>query len=138
LFSWRFKANQTNAFIATVVPPPLVATSSDKAIATTRSRKQKASSENANNQEEHLLMTHNRVDNQMNAVILSVGGRGECHICFEGSVVRRLFHQTVDGDWFGLRYNFTLVEGSSHARGVGDAVNFHERLDPLPLLMRLT
>ena len=42
----------------------------------------------------------------------------------------------LDEDLFGLEYTFTLVEGSDHEAGVGDAVNLPEWLIPIPVLDR--
>ena len=76
------------------------------------------------------------------AVTVKVGG-GACQIRFEPETVKRIFSSSSDGteqdadDLFGLEYTFTLVEGSDHASGVGDAVNLPEWLSPLPLLKSL-
>eukprot|EP00934_Nitzschia_sp_Nitz4_P006246 Nitzschia sp. Nitz4//scaffold2_size372955//172653//174965//NITZ4_000422-RA/size372955-processed-gene-0.106-mRNA-1//-1//CDS//3329546775//6236//frame0 len=69
-------------------------------------------------------------------------GAGACKIRFEPEMVRRIFESTSSGvnaeeDLFGLQYTFTLVEGSDHAAGVGDAVNLPEWLTPLPVLQAL-
>jgi len=69
-------------------------------------------------------------------------GAGACKIKFEPSIVKRLLTSSHDGssaeeDLFGLEYSFTLVEGSDHASGVGDAVNLPEWLTPLPVLEAL-
>jgi mRNA (guanine-N7-)-methyltransferase len=76
--------------------------------------------------------------------IISVGG-GACHIRFEPDIVKKIFSASEvnpDGDevndnLFGLEYTFTLVEGSDHAAGVGDAVNLPEWLIPIPVLKKL-
>ena len=71
---------------------------------------------------------------------ISVGG-GACRITFEPETVKTIFqNQHRDGlseDLFGLKYTFTLVEGSDHAAGVGDAVNVPEWLTPIPVLVDL-
>lgn len=69
-------------------------------------------------------------------------GAGACKIKFEPEIVKRLMESMSDGvkaeeDLFGLQYTFTLVEGSDHAAGVGDAVNLPEWLTPLPVLEAL-
>ena len=69
-------------------------------------------------------------------------GAGACKIKFEPSMVKRILTSLSDGssveeDLFGLQYTFTLVEGSDHASGVGDAVNLPEWLTPLPVLEAL-
>jgi hypothetical protein len=53
--------------------------------------------------------------------------------------VKRIFQSQADSstcvdDLFGLEYSFTLVEGSDHAAGVGNAVNLPEWLTPIPAL----
>lgn len=77
--------------------------------------------------------------------VVQVGG-GACRIRFDDETVVRLFqmHRKVgegkkldNDDFFGLQYTFTLVEGSDHAKGVGDAVNLPEWLTPLPALESL-
>lgn len=70
--------------------------------------------------------------------IIEVGG-GACRIQFEPKVVKRIFQSQADSstcvdDLFGLEYSFTLVEGSDHAAGVGNAVNLPEWLTPIPAL----
>jgi mRNA (guanine-N7-)-methyltransferase len=69
-------------------------------------------------------------------------GAGACKIKFEPSMVKRILSSLSEGssaeeDLFGLQYTFTLVEGSDHAAGVGDAVNLPEWLTPLPVLEAL-
>jgi len=69
-------------------------------------------------------------------------GDGACKIKFQADVVRRIFKSMKKGrfdspDLFGLEYSFTLVEGSDHAAGVGDAVNLPEWLNPIPVLEAL-
>jgi mRNA (guanine-N7-)-methyltransferase len=67
-------------------------------------------------------------------------GNGACQLRFEPEIVKRIFTETTEkdsSDKFGLEYTFTLVEGSDHAAGVGDAVNLPEWLTPLPVLEAL-
>jgi mRNA (guanine-N7-)-methyltransferase len=69
-------------------------------------------------------------------------GAGACKIKFEPEMVKRIISTMSDGskaeeDLFGLQYTFTLVEGSDHAAGVGDAVNLPEWLTPIPVLEAL-
>jgi len=67
-------------------------------------------------------------------------GNGACKIRFEPHMVQRIFQEPEDksiDNLFGLEYTFTLVEGSDHERGVGDAVNLPEWLTPLPVLQEL-
>jgi SAM-dependent methyltransferase len=70
-------------------------------------------------------------------------GAGACRIRFEPEVVKQIFttKPSVDGEidenLFGLEYTFTLVEGSDHASGVGNAVNLPEWLIPIPVLEAL-
>lgn len=69
-------------------------------------------------------------------------GAGACKIKFKPEIVKTIVTSTSDGskaedDLFGLQYTFTLVEGSDHAAGVGDAVNLPEWLTPLPVLEAL-
>jgi SAM-dependent methyltransferase len=66
-------------------------------------------------------------------------GSGACKITFEPKIVKKIITSTSTGkdlseDMFGLEYTFTLVEGSDHAAGVGDAVNLPEWLTPIPVL----
>ena len=72
--------------------------------------------------------------------VISVGG-GACRITFEPSTVKQIFEdhgsQKLPERLFGLEYTFTLVEGSDHASGVGDAVNLPEWLIPIPSLVGL-
>ncbi|KAL7558096.1 hypothetical protein ACA910_020046 [Epithemia clementina (nom. ined.)] len=69
-------------------------------------------------------------------------GAGACRIRFEPEIVAKIVKSTSDGsadckDLFGLEYTFTLVEGSDHGAGVGDAVNLPEWLTPIPVLESL-
>jgi SAM-dependent methyltransferase len=74
--------------------------------------------------------------------VVVTAGAGACKLRFEPEMVKRLFTSGSDGinaedDLFGLQYAFTLVEGSDHAAGVGDAVNLPEWLTPIPVLSSL-
>lgn len=68
-------------------------------------------------------------------------GAGACRITFEPETVKKIIKSTTgneDGeDLYGLQYTFTLVEGSDHGAGVGDAVNLPEWLTPIPILESL-
>lgn len=64
-------------------------------------------------------------------------GNGACRIRFQPEIVKRIFHPEDGDDLFGLEYTFTLVEGSDHDSGVGDAVNLPEWLTPIPVLESL-
>jgi SAM-dependent methyltransferase len=73
-----------------------------------------------------------------------VVGKGACRIRFEPDVLRKIFafggtikEGELDENLFGLEYTFTLIEGSDHAAGVGDAVNLPEWLIPIPVLKEL-
>lgn len=78
----------------------------------------------------------------MEPAVISVGG-GACRIRFEPAIVKQIFkaasinNLNLDDNLFGLEYTFTLVEGSDHASGVGDAVNLPEWLIPVPVLQAL-
>jgi mRNA (guanine-N7-)-methyltransferase len=63
-------------------------------------------------------------------VTVSVG-QGVCRLKFDADTLRRVFRPTKSPeDMFGLQYTFTLVEGSDHAAGVGEAVDLPEWLTP--------
>jgi mRNA (guanine-N7-)-methyltransferase len=69
-------------------------------------------------------------------------GSGACKIKFEPKIVKKLMNAVSGGskaeeELFGLEYTFTLVEGSDHKAGVGDAVNLPEWLTPIPVLEAL-
>lgn len=69
-------------------------------------------------------------------------GSGACKLKFEPQIVKKILQSQSDGsngeeELFGLEYTFTLVEGSDHAAGVGDAVNLPEWLIPVPVLVAL-
>ena len=84
-------------------------------------------------------------------IIVEVG-KGACRLKFDASIVQRMFQASIsyntekngktvidslDERNFGLTYTFTLVEGSNHAAGVGEAVDLPEWLSPIPLLSAL-
>jgi mRNA (guanine-N7-)-methyltransferase len=69
-------------------------------------------------------------------------GAGACKLKFEPNIVKKMLQAQSVGtqgeeELFGLEYTFTLVEGSNHAAGVGDAVNLPEWLIPIPVLVSL-
>jgi len=65
-------------------------------------------------------------------------GSGVCRLKFDAAVIRKVFQPSNSlEDMFGLQYTFTLVEGSDHAAGVGEAVDLPEWLTPLPALKEL-
>lgn len=70
-------------------------------------------------------------------------GAGACRIRFQRHIVKKIFKAAAkqDGKFcenvFGLEYTFTLVEGSDHAAGVGEAVDLPEWLTPIPILKEL-
>jgi mRNA (guanine-N7-)-methyltransferase len=70
-------------------------------------------------------------------------GNGACRISFAGETVKKIFHvlskeRNFDSEeLFGLEYTFTLVEGTDHKAGIGDAVNLPEWLNPIPMLEAL-
>ena len=65
-------------------------------------------------------------------------GSGVCRLKFDAAVVRKVFQPSNSPeDMFGLQYTFTLVEGSDHAAGVGEAVDLPEWLTPIPALKEL-
>ena len=77
-----------------------------------------------------------RVDDE-NEVTVKVGD-GVCRLKFDAAVVRKVFQPSDSPeDMFGLQYTFTLVEGSDHAAGVGEAVDLPEWLTPIPALEEL-
>lgn len=83
-----------------------------------------------------------RITDDENDVVVTVGG-GVCRLKFDAAVVRKIFHPSPntsseeEEDMFGLQYTFTLVEGSDHAAGVGEAVDLPEWLTPIPALEEL-
>jgi mRNA (guanine-N7-)-methyltransferase len=69
--------------------------------------------------------------------VIRVGG-GACQIKFTPEIIEKIFTANANEEnMFGLEYSFTLVEGSDHAAGVGDAVNLPEWLTPIPMLESL-
>jgi mRNA (guanine-N7-)-methyltransferase len=80
-------------------------------------------------------------DKQFDKAVVEAGA-GACKITFEPDIVKRIIKSKAGGakgeeDLFGLQYTFTLVEGSDHKAGVGDAVNLPEWLTPIPILESL-
>jgi mRNA (guanine-N7-)-methyltransferase len=82
-----------------------------------------------------LHFDENRTEEKPEAII-QVGG-GACRIRFTPEIVEKIFSSKSGDDLFGLEYTFTLVEGSDHDAGVGDAVNLPEWLTPIPVLESL-
>lgn len=83
-----------------------------------------------------LHFDENRKTEKPGAVI-RVGG-GACQIKFTPEIIEKIFTaNSNEENMFGLEYSFTLVEGSDHAAGVGDAVNLPEWLTPIPMLESL-
>ena len=83
-------------------------------------------------------------DVQKDEGALVTAGGGVCRIQFTPEKTKKIFdavrttNGTFDGEeLFGLEYTFTLVEGSDHGAGVGDAVNLPEWLNPIPVLQSL-
>jgi mRNA (guanine-N7-)-methyltransferase len=80
--------------------------------------------------------------NDIEPIVITVGA-GACRIKFEPKVVQQIFttkwsiEDDVPPNLFGLQYSFTLVEGSDHASGIGDAVDLPEWLIPIPVLRTL-
>jgi hypothetical protein len=77
---------------------------------------------------------------EQEGALVKVGG-GACRLQFDADTVKKLFSRNAktveDDNLYGLQYTFTLVEGSDHAAGVGDAVNLPEWLTPIPVLESL-
>jgi SAM-dependent methyltransferase len=75
-------------------------------------------------------------------IVLTVGD-GACRIKFEPEIVKQIFeskwanNEDIDEEVFGMKYSFTLVEGTDHASGIGDAVDLPEWLIPIPVLKAL-
>ncbi|KAL3811363.1 hypothetical protein ACHAXA_011327 [Cyclostephanos tholiformis] len=65
-------------------------------------------------------------------------GEGVCRLKFDSDTLHRVFRTSESPeDMFGLQYTFTLVEGSDHAAGVGEAVDLPEWLTPIAALEKL-
>lgn len=90
------------------------------------------------------LDLHHYDEQKDEGALVMVGG-GACRIQFTPEKTKQIFDAVVgeskgkfNGEkFFGLEYTFTLVEGSDHGAGVGDAVNLPEWLNPIPVLMSL-
>lgn len=82
----------------------------------------------------------NTSKSKSDSVTVSVG-QGVCKLKFETDTLRKVFQHTgdksLDDMLFGLQYTFTLVEGSDHAAGVGEAVDLPEWLTPIAALDEL-
>ena len=89
------------------------------------------------------LNLHFDDDNDDQEPIVITVGAGACRIKFEPHIVKQIFEtkwtnqDDIPPNLFGLQYSFTLVEGSDHASGVGDAVDLPEWLIPIPVLQAL-
>jgi len=89
------------------------------------------------NEEIHHNGNKRRKVNDENEVTVKVGS-GVCRLKFDAAVVQKVFQPSNSPEeMFGLQYTFTLVEGSDHAAGVGEAVDLPEWLTPLPALQEL-
>lgn len=65
-------------------------------------------------------------------------GQGVCRLKFDPDTLHKVFQpRNSSDDMFGLQYTFTLVEGSDHAAGVGEAVDLPEWLTPVSALEEL-
>ncbi len=89
----------------------------------------------------HNYHFHSEKKSEFSEAVVEAGG-GACKIKFDPDMVKKIVSSLSDGanaeeDLFGLQYTFTLVEGSDHAAGVGDAVNLPEWLTPIPVLEAL-
>ena len=82
----------------------------------------------------------NTSNSKSDSVTVSVG-QGVCKLKFETDTLRKIFQhpgdKSLDDMLFGLQYTFTLVEGSDHAAGVGEAVDLPEWLTPIAALEEL-
>jgi mRNA (guanine-N7-)-methyltransferase len=87
-------------------------------------------------------MTHNN-GNKKRKLVKGEGatvsvGQGVCRLKFDTDTLEKVFRPPkTSEDMFGLQYTFTLVEGSDHAAGVGEAVDLPEWLTPIPALKEL-
>eukprot|EP00986_Skeletonema_menzelii_P004218 scaffold1433_cov132-Skeletonema_menzelii.AAC.7 len=89
------------------------------------------------NEEIHRNGNKRRKVDEGSEVTVKVGS-GVCRLKFDAAVVRKVFQPSNSPeDMFGLQYTFTLVEGSDHAAGVGEAVDLPEWLTPIPALQEL-
>jgi len=90
------------------------------------------------NQEKHHNGNKSRkVKDENGATVVSVG-QGVCRLKFDAETLHKVFQPSKDPeDMFGLQYTFTLVEGSDHAAGVGEAVDLPEWLTPIRALEEL-
>lgn len=105
-------------------------------------------------------MLHMGLDlhSKITSPVVIEAGAGACKITFEPHMVEKMLRYTgnlsndtdevkrlitenpkggPDEELFGLEYTFTLVEGSDHEAGFGDAVNLPEWLIPIPVLQAL-
>eukprot|EP01082_Thalassiosira_pseudonana_P005395 g5093.t1 g5093 contig18:618797-619997(-) len=91
----------------------------------------------AENEERHNNGNKHRKVTSVEGATVKVG-KGVCRLKFDEEILRKVFHPPkTPEDMFGLQYTFTLVEGSDHAAGVGEAVDLPEWLTPIPALKEL-
>ena len=89
------------------------------------------------NEERHQNGNKRRKVSQEEGATVSVG-KGVCRLKFDADTLLKVIHPPKSlEDMFGLQYTFTLVEGSDHAAGVGEAVDLPEWLTPIPALEEL-
>ncbi|ACI64335.1 predicted protein [Thalassiosira pseudonana CCMP1335] len=91
----------------------------------------------AENEERHNNGNKHRKVTSVEGATVKVG-KGVCRLKFDEEILRKVFHPPkTPEDMFGLQYTFTLVEGSDHAAGIGEAVDLPEWLTPIPALKEL-
>jgi len=89
------------------------------------------------NEERHHNGNRRRKVSDEEGATVSVG-QGVCRLKFDADTLQKVFQPPKSPeDMFGLQYTFTLVEGSDHAAGVGEAVDLPEWLTPIPALQEL-
>jgi len=89
-----------------------------------------------NEERHHNGNSERRVGGEKGATVTV--GQGVCRLKFDAETLHRVFQPPKSPeDMFGLQYTFTLVEGSDHGSGVGQAVDLPEWLTPIPALEEL-
>jgi len=90
------------------------------------------------NEQNHHNGNLKRKVNDEDGATVSVG-QGVCRLKFDADTIRKIFKPPFESpeNMFGLQYTFTLVEGSDHAAGVGEAVDLPEWLTPISALEEL-